>query len=127
METRRLLHVVVLLAVVALAGGEGPTSATSAPAGCVEDDKYTENFETGWASDWYLGPGFQIVTEGNGKALHGGGASNDKGASWTQLVTLGTGSSKSLITGVVVDPLNPDIIYASNVEGVYKSEDGGAS
>jgi photosystem II stability/assembly factor-like uncharacterized protein len=54
--------------------------------------------------------------------------SDDKGATWTWLVNLGTGSAyKSQITGLVVDPLDPDTIYASNVEGVYKSEDGGAS
>ncbi len=76
MKTRRLLRVVVLLVVVVLAGGGGRTSATSAQGGCVEEDKYTENFDTGWASGWYLGSGFQIVTAGSGKVLQGAGASS---------------------------------------------------
>lgn len=50
MKTGRLLHVVVFLAGVTWAGGGGPTSATSAQDGCFEEDNYTENFETGWAS-----------------------------------------------------------------------------
>ena len=55
-----------------------PTSSQrldSAPAGCFEVDRYSEDFETGWASNWYLGPGFQIFNPGGGNVLLGGGTS----------------------------------------------------
>jgi hypothetical protein len=76
MRIARLLHIVVFLAVVTWAGGGGPTSATSGQDRCFEEDTYTENFDTGWASGWYLGSGFQIVSAGGGKALQGAGASS---------------------------------------------------
>lgn len=67
-----------------------PPSATATPGRCVEEDGFTERFETGWASNWYLGPGFQIATAGAGKALHADGASSSiatylLGDYWTDL------------------------------------------
>ena len=59
----------------------GPASSTSpqtlaaTAAGCFDVERYSEDFETGWASNWYLGPGFQIVAGEAGKNLVGGGAS----------------------------------------------------
>ena len=52
-----------------------PTASPREP-GCFEVERYTEDFETGWASNWYLGPGFQIVTDGGTKRLSGAGASD---------------------------------------------------
>lgn len=52
----------------------------------------------------------------------------DGGDTWTKLANLGTGSAYlSLITGLVIDPLNPDTLYASNLEGVFKSTDRGVT
>ncbi len=51
-------------------------SVASAQAGCFEQETYSEDFESGWASNWYLGQGFQIVSDSSGKRLVGGGASD---------------------------------------------------
>ncbi len=58
-----------------------PDAPSAQAAACSEEDRYTENFDTGWASDWYLGPGFRIVTDGSGKVLQGTGASSALAAS----------------------------------------------
>ncbi|MBI3682906.1 MAG: hypothetical protein HY235_21240, partial [Acidobacteria bacterium] len=48
--------------------------------------------------------------------------------SWTWIASLGTGRyPQSQITGFVIDPLSPGTLFASNTEGVYKSDNGGVS
>lgn len=67
-----------------------PDALSAGAAACTEEDRYTENFETGWASDWYLASGFQIVSSGSGKVLQGTGASSAIAAS-----LLGRGASRA--------------------------------
>ncbi len=36
-----------------------------------------------------------------------------------------TGITNTLLLALVIDPLDPDTLYAGTLDGVYKSEDGG--
>lgn len=51
----------------------------------------------------------------------------DGGLSWRNLVTLGSGGESSVVSALAVHPLNPDLVFGANLEGVFKSTDGGNS
>lgn len=46
--------------------------------------------------------------------------SHNKGGSWTRLVTLGTGESKSLITGLAVDPVFSGLQHRRGPKGTIR-------
>jgi photosystem II stability/assembly factor-like uncharacterized protein len=50
--------------------------------------------------------------------------SRDGGKSWK---VMNEGLLSTNIRKVVVDPVNPSVVYAGSLEGVYKSIDGGST
>ena len=99
-------------------------------AGCVEEERYSENFETGWASNWYLGSGFRIVRSycktPIGIPDHVCKTKNG-GASW-EIVLKGEKRGTQAIEAIAVDPSNPRNVYvAYHSEQIWFSSDAGST
>lgn len=51
----------------------------------------------------------------------------DGGATWERLVTLGSGADSSQITSIATSATDPNLVVASSIEGIFRSDDGGHS
>lgn len=65
----------------------------------------------------------QIVYAGHGDGHLS--VTHDGGTSWQRLADVGSGGPDGAIVALAVHPVDPNLVFAGSLEGVFKSRDGG--